>query len=147
MRDRFVDESRGQLWVARSQRRVAVGWVINCCCHGPTVSKLGVSCHRPGRRFTRVILSQWLSGPTVPMPSFPLSTPNDDTRRCGSASKGARKIASGRVAARGPTGNHALMTAFTGDIENIEDFVGYSIREVFDGQDAGRGAFLWVRRC
>jgi hypothetical protein len=61
------------------------------------------------------------------MPSLPLSSPNDDMRRCESASKGARETADGRVAARGPTGNHAFMTAFTGDIENIEHIVGYSI--------------------
>jgi hypothetical protein len=56
---------------------------------------------------------------------LPAQQPHADTTHCGSASKGAHEIPDGRVAARGPTGDHAFMTAFTGDLEHI---IGYSIR-------------------
>ena len=36
--------------------------MVKCCCHRYILAMVGVSFHRPGRRFTRVILPQRASG-------------------------------------------------------------------------------------
>ena len=69
---------------------------------------VGVSCHRPGRRFTRVILSQRLSGPTVPNSSFPLSSPTT-----------TRGAVYDRIVPHVPTNRYATRPAFAYRLSSV----------------------------